>query len=474
MSSSASDYSKRENKRHRSRSRKRGKDKISSRNRKHKRDSKEKKKCKYSSSSDSSTSYRATNLQKQRRKRKYDDEVDQLKGREIDKRREVEVKRKEDQIQKDEVERIKQQMLKKQKEKELTEDEKLEMKRKARLAKAKLMAILEKEEERKNENNINMDQLNEDFLQKDEPEVAEDVQMAEDKPPVEVVDVTTPADSEEDPLDAFMKTIENEATLQDFQISQMLYNQQLQRRYDEIAEKDGLEERQDTVMIVEDQDLNKIDESKIITYDEIFKASEPTQDDDEEFHSNFINTLKCVKAPDIDPLYGYSEEKKAIIIYQEDANEYMKEEEFDTAEDTWRKMKKMGEQKELKKVNHAEINYEPFRKNLYRESKEISKMTDKDVNALKKEMGDIKVKGKDIPRPIFNWYQCGLSDRILAVLEHKGFKEPFPIQCQAIPCLMSGRDVIGIAETGSGKTLAFVLPMLRHLLDQRALKVCKS
>ena len=35
---------------------------------------------------------------------------------------------------------------------------------------------------------------------------------------------------------------------------------------------------------------------------------------------------------------------------------------------------------------------------------------------------------------------------------------------------MSGRDLIGIAETGSGKTLAYILPMLRHVLDQRALK----
>ena len=41
---------------------------------------------------------------------------------------------------------------------------------------------------------------------------------------------------------------------------------------------------------------------------------------------------------------------------------------------------------------------------------------------------------------------------------------------QAIPTIMSGRDVIGIAETGSGKTLAYVLPMLRHVLDQRPLK----
>ena len=45
-------------------------------------------------------------------------------------------------------------------------------------------------------------------------------------------------------------------------------------------------------------------------------------------------------------------------------------------------------------------------------------------------------------------------------------KEPFAIQKQALPAIMCGRDVIGVAKTGSGKTLAFLLPMLRHILDQ--------
>jgi superfamily II DNA/RNA helicase len=47
-----------------------------------------------------------------------------------------------------------------------------------------------------------------------------------------------------------------------------------------------------------------------------------------------------------------------------------------------------------------------------------------------------------------------------------GFAKPFAIQQQAIPCIMSGRDCIGVAKTGSGKTLAFLLPMFRHILDQ--------
>ena len=51
-----------------------------------------------------------------------------------------------------------------------------------------------------------------------------------------------------------------------------------------------------------------------------------------------------------------------------------------------------------------------------------------------------------------------------------GFEKPTPIQAQAIPAIMSGRDLIGIAKTGSGKTLAFLLPMFRHVMDQPALE----
>ena len=126
--------------------------------------------------------------------------------------------------------------------------------------------------------------------------------------------------------------------------------------------------------------------------------------------------------------------------------------------------------KELKLVNHSQIKYEPFRKNLYMEAKEVSNLTEFEVEKFRKESGDIKVRGKNVPKPLFNWYHCGLPEKILSVIENKSFKNPFPIQAQAIPCIMSGRDVIGIAETGSGKTLAYILPMLRHILDQQPLK----
>ena len=88
------------------------------------------------------------------------------------------------------------------------------------------------------------------------------------------------------------------------------------------------------------------------------------------------------------------------------------------------------------------------------------------VEAMRKELDGIKVRGKRCPRPIRRWAQCGLSDRLLAAIERQGFVRPFPIQAQALPAVMSGRDVIGIAKTGSGKTMGYALPMLRHILDQ--------
>jgi ATP-dependent RNA helicase DDX46/PRP5 len=78
----------------------------------------------------------------------------------------------------------------------------------------------------------------------------------------------------------------------------------------------------------------------------------------------------------------------------------------------------------------------------------------------------LQVRGKDCPRPIRTWTQAGLHSRILDNLRKSGFDQPLPIQAQALPIIMSGRDCLGVAKTGSGKTLAFVLPMLRHIKDQ--------
>lgn len=62
----------------------------------------------------------------------------------------------------------------------------------------------------------------------------------------------------------------------------------------------------------------------------------------------------------------------------------------------------------------------------------------------------------------------GLSAKVQAAVEAAGYANPTPIQQQAIPVAVTGRDVLGIAQTGTGKTAGFVLPMLARLETGRA------
>ncbi|MFW2391888.1 MAG: DEAD/DEAH box helicase [Methyloceanibacter sp.] len=62
----------------------------------------------------------------------------------------------------------------------------------------------------------------------------------------------------------------------------------------------------------------------------------------------------------------------------------------------------------------------------------------------------------------------GLSPNVVSAVEAAGFETPTPIQANAIPIAVTGRDVLGIAQTGTGKTASFVLPMLTRLERGRA------
>ena len=64
--------------------------------------------------------------------------------------------------------------------------------------------------------------------------------------------------------------------------------------------------------------------------------------------------------------------------------------------------------------------------------------------------------------------QLGLSSKVLSAVTSAGFETPTPIQAQAVPHAVTGRDVLGIAQTGTGKTASFVLPMLTRLERGRA------
>src|SRR5271168_3751032 len=59
----------------------------------------------------------------------------------------------------------------------------------------------------------------------------------------------------------------------------------------------------------------------------------------------------------------------------------------------------------------------------------------------------------------------GLEPRLVETLTLLGYEEPTPIQRQAIPPLLEGRDLVGQAATGTGKTAAFALPLIQRLLE---------
>src|ERR687893_170170 len=62
----------------------------------------------------------------------------------------------------------------------------------------------------------------------------------------------------------------------------------------------------------------------------------------------------------------------------------------------------------------------------------------------------------------------GLSDELLRAVTDSGYDEPTPIQRAAVPSVLMGKDLIGIAQTGTGKTAAFVLPMIDILGEGRS------
>ncbi len=70
------------------------------------------------------------------------------------------------------------------------------------------------------------------------------------------------------------------------------------------------------------------------------------------------------------------------------------------------------------------------------------------------------------PRAVFA--DLGLSEPILQAISDMGYMHPTPIQEQAIPVVLMGRDVLGVAQTGTGKTASFTLPLMEILAGSRA------
>jgi ATP-dependent RNA helicase DDX46/PRP5 len=277
-----------------------------------------------------------------------------------------------------------------------------------------------------------------------------------DRSPKKTVEVTNSEHvsqfdvDEEDPLDAYMKTIKDEAAIQD----DLGFNDDDEKSIENVISFEEIQ-KQHYESAAENSNIDSDDEMQIDN------KSETGNLDDDKYYKEFIQKFRQQQAHD-------NQER----FFNDDDNYLDELNNKPTGEDFLERQKKASEKREMLLSSKLQqcTEFEQFEKNFYIEPKEISIMNEEEVEKYRKELGDVAVRGLQCPRPIKSWYHCGLNQRILAVLKKKGFEGPRPIQCQAIPAIMGGRDVIGIAETGSGKTLAYLLPMLRHILNQRPLK----
>ncbi|EKX30867.1 hypothetical protein GUITHDRAFT_83612, partial [Guillardia theta CCMP2712] len=112
-----------------------------------------------------------------------------------------------------------------------------------------------------------------------------------------------------------------------------------------------------------------------------------------------------------------------------------------------------------------------FEKNFYQEHPAVTALTREEVDDFRREK-QIQVSGRDCPKPCRTFEEGSFPDYILSVVEREygPNAKPTPVQAQAWPVALSGRDCINIAETGSGKTLAFLLPAIVHINAQPYLK----
>lgn len=144
---------------------------------------------------------------------------------------------------------------------------------------------------------------------------------------------------------------------------------------------------------------------------------------------------------------------------EDDPNEYEYDEDGNIIW-TWKK-----EVDPLPPIDHSKIEYQPFEKDFYVEHPDIKKITPEQVFQLKISL-EIRVYGRDPPSPLVSFAYFQFDKPIMAQIRRSQFEKPTPIQAQAVPAALCGRDVFGLAQTGSGKTLAYIWPAIVHIMHQ--------
>lgn len=119
--------------------------------------------------------------------------------------------------------------------------------------------------------------------------------------------------------------------------------------------------------------------------------------------------IRAVKARA--PATDQPKEKGEVMEQNQDGLEYSEEEEEMDIHEQNEKLAMKGK-KEMIKIDHNKIVYQDFRKNFWVEVPELKAMTDAEVEAYRAELEGVKVRGKEVPKPIKAWSQAGLSKKV--------------------------------------------------------------
>ncbi|KAG0709505.1 P-loop containing nucleoside triphosphate hydrolase protein [Suillus ampliporus] len=230
----------------------------------------------------------------------------------------------------------------------------------------------------------------------------------------------------------------------------------------------------------DDEEANRMDQAIKSKAADAMDEDEDAMDPLDAFMSGVSVEVKKVDEEDLKKMNGGKGISRGPLAErigddgEDEVVEAVVEDELDTTdlnpEDILALAAKKAKKKDIAAVDHSRVNYESFRKEFYIPPPDIAAMTDEEADLLRLELDGIKIRGIDCPRPVTKWSHFGLPASCLDVIKRLNYTAPTAIQAQAIPAIMSGRDVIGVAKTGSGKTIAFLLPLFRHIKDQRPLE----
>lgn len=222
-------------------------------------------------------------------------------------------------------------------------------------------------------------------------------------------------------------------------------NQQMANNDNDDDEEDELDKFMAEIEHEVQKEANLSEKEKIEKEKKKIRRDDIEEEDDQESYYNYMKNAPVIAYPDDEEELEYDSdgnpiapEKSKIIV-------------------------------PLPAVDHYEIDYPAFEKNFYIEHEEISKLNAHEVQELRKKLG-MKVSGALPVRPSISFAHFGFDEQLMGAIRKLEYTQPTPIQCQAVPIALSGRDIIGVAKTGSGKTAAFLWPALVHIMDQPELE----